>query len=84
MIDHYWDIGAALAAPRVHGLLSSRVWLERPAVSDELIARLRARGRHMVIKPGLAFAMGAVHALEFPSDGPTRAAADPRRDGTRP
>ena len=82
VIDHHWDIGAAVAAPRVHGLLSSRVWLERPAVSDELIARLRARGRHPVIKPGLAFAMGAVHALEFPSDGPARAAADPRRDGT--
>jgi gamma-glutamyltranspeptidase/glutathione hydrolase len=82
VIDHHWDIGAAVAAPRVHGLLSSRVWLERPAVSDDLIARLRARGRHPVIKPALAFAMGAVHALEFPSDAPARAAADPRRDGT--
>lgn len=82
VIDHDWDISAAVAAPRVHGLLSSRVWLERPAISDELIARLRARGRHPVIKPGLAFAMGAVHALEFPSKGPARAAADPRRDGT--
>jgi len=82
VIDHHWDIQAAVAAPRVHGLLSSRVWLERPAISDELMARLRARGRHPVIKPGLAFAMGAVHALEFPSGGPARAAADPRRDGT--
>ena len=82
VIDHHWDIQAAVAAPRVHGLLSSRVWLERPAISDELIARLRVRGRHPVTKPGLAFAMGAVHGLEFPSDGPARAAADPRRDGT--
>lgn len=82
VIDHAWDIEVAVGAPRVHGLLSSRVWLERPAISDELIARLRARGRHPVIKPALAFAMGAVHALEFPGDGSARAVADPRRDGT--
>ena len=82
VIDHACDIEAAVAAPRVHGLLGSRVWLERPAISDDLIARLRARGRHPVIKPNLAFTMGAVHGLEFPSDGRTRAAADPRRDGT--
>lgn len=82
VIDHRWDVRTAVAAPRVHGLLSSRVWLERTASSEDLIARLRARGRLPVIKPDLAFAMGAVHALEFPSDGPARAAADPRRDGT--
>lgn len=81
VVDHDLDLAAAVAAPRVHGLLSRKVWIERPAASESLLSRLRARALQPIVKPRHAYAMGAVQALQFMSDGEIIAAADPRRDG---
>ncbi|HET7404203.1 MAG TPA: gamma-glutamyltransferase [Usitatibacter sp.] len=75
------DIGEAVAAPRVHGLMGREVWIERSAASDALLARLHARGREPMVKPDFDYSMGAVHALVFNENGRVSAAADPRRDG---
>jgi len=82
IIDHGLDIAAAVAAPRVHGLRSRKVWIERPAASDRLLDELRMSGREPIIKSRLNFAMGSVQALQFLPDGRVSGAADPRRDGT--
>lgn len=82
VIDQGLDIEAAVAAPRVHGLTSGKVWVERPAASDRLLRRLEARSLRPVVKSPLSYAMGAVQALHFPAAGGVRGAADPRRDGT--
>jgi gamma-glutamyltranspeptidase / glutathione hydrolase len=81
-VDHGMDVAAAVAAPRVHGLVGGKVWIERPVASEALLRRLSARGCMPVVKPRHAYAMGAVHALQFMPDGTPSAAADPRRDGT--
>jgi len=82
VVDQGLDIEAAVMAPRVHGLVGRKVWIERPAADDALLARLHARGREPVIRPRHSYAMGAVHALQFRPDGSVAGAADPRRDGT--
>ena len=81
VIDRGLDVRDAVAAPRVHGLVGRKIWIERPAASDGLLARLRARDREPIVKSPLNYAMGAVQALEFMTDGSVRGAADPRRDG---
>jgi len=82
VVDRGRDVAAAVAAPRVHGLLGHKVWIERPAASEILLVGLRALGREPIVKPRLNFAMGAVQALQFMPDGSVTGAADPRRDGT--
>ena len=81
VIDRGMDAVAAIAAARVHGLLGRKVWIERPAASEALLARLRARDREPVIRGRQSYVMGAVQALHFPTCGELVAAADPRRDG---
>jgi gamma-glutamyltranspeptidase/glutathione hydrolase len=81
VIDCGLDIAEAVSSPRVHGLIGRKVWIERPAASDLLLARLRARGREPIVKSRLNFAMGSVQALQFLPDASVKGAADPRRDG---
>src|SRR5262249_23212724 len=81
VIDRGLGVSDAVAAPRVHGLVGRKIWIERPAASEGLLARLRALGRDPIVRPPLAYAMGAVQALQFMTDGSVRGAADPRRDG---
>jgi gamma-glutamyltranspeptidase/glutathione hydrolase len=81
VIDRGLDIAEAISAPRVHGLVGRKVWIERPAASEALLTRLRAKGREPIIKTRLNFAMGSVQALQFLPDASVRGAADPRRDG---
>jgi len=82
VIDRGLDVAAAVSAPRVHGLSGRKVWLERPAASEALLARLRALGREPIIRSRLNFAMGSVQALQFLPDAGVKGAADPRRDGS--
>jgi gamma-glutamyltranspeptidase / glutathione hydrolase len=82
IVDRGLAIAEAVSAPRVHGLVGRKVWIERPAASEVLLARLRSRGREPIIKSRLNFAMGSVQALQFLPDASVRAAADPRRDGS--
>jgi gamma-glutamyltranspeptidase / glutathione hydrolase len=82
VIDRGRGVHEAVAAPRVHGLMHRKVWLERAAASDALLSRLQARGRKTVVKPPCHYSMGSVQALQFLRDGHVVGAADPRRDGT--
>lgn len=82
VIDCGQEVSEATAAPRVHGLVSRKVWIERTAYSKMLTAKLRERFREPVLKSHHHHAMGSVQALHFLSNGRVAAAADPRRDGT--
>lgn len=82
VIDQRLDIAAAVAAPRVHGLTSGKVWVEAPACSEQLLKNLEARGFRPIVKSRHSYSMGAVQALHFLPEGEVRGAADPRRDGT--
>jgi gamma-glutamyltranspeptidase/glutathione hydrolase len=80
VVDRGMAIDEALDAPRVHALLSGRVWMESRIILPGLVEWLRRRFLEVVTKGPRSFAMGAVHALQF-RPGETRAGADPRRDG---
>lgn len=82
VIDRGLTIDRAIAAPRVHGLLSGKVWIEDPIATPEFMARLEKRFTSVRIKPALSFTMGCVQGLQWFADGSIMAAADPRRDGT--
>jgi gamma-glutamyltranspeptidase / glutathione hydrolase len=81
IIDLGWDLADAVAAPRIHALLSRKLWIERPAASEALLQRLSSRFAEIRIRPRHSYAMGAVHALRFAAGAIIAAAADPRRDG---
>lgn len=81
VVDRHVSVQQAIAAPRIHGLKSRKVWLEKSIASPSLIDRLGKFFPKIVIKADRNFAMGAVHALEF-AEEQTLAGADPRRDGS--
>jgi gamma-glutamyltranspeptidase / glutathione hydrolase len=81
VLDLNLPLRDALALPRAHPRLSGRVWLERPAATPTLLARLDAEFREVELLGPHSYAMGAVQALEFTDDGAIHAAADPRREG---
>src|SRR5271157_1223120 len=82
VIDRGRAIDEAIAAPRLHGLISGKVWIEDAIAAPELLARLRKRFSEIQIKPSRSFGMGCVQGLQWHPDGMIVAAADPRRDGT--
>jgi len=82
VVDRGLPIDEAVAAPRLHGLLSGRVWIEEPIASLKFAARLQQRFKEVICKKPLSFEMGCVQGLEWGRDGRILAAADPRRDGT--
>jgi gamma-glutamyltranspeptidase / glutathione hydrolase len=81
VLDRGLDVAAAVSAPRVHALIGGKVWIERPAASAPLLARLRRRFGAVIVKTALSYRMGAVQGLQFAADGSALSAADPRRDG---
>ena len=81
-LDLGLTISKALDRPRVHPLLRSGVWLERPAASAELVASLQERYGAVELRRRHSYSMGAVQALEVFSGGEMAGAADPRREGT--
>jgi len=82
VVDRGKRIDEAIAAPRLHGLLSGKVWIEQPIASERLVARLQRSFKEVVVKPPYSFGMACVQGLQWHSDGTMCAAADPRRDGT--
>src|SRR5271165_3511614 len=82
VIDRGRAIDEAVAAPRLHGLVSGKVWIEEDIATRDMLARLRQRFTEIQIKPPRSFGMGCVQGLQWLPDGMIVAAADPRRDGT--
>src|SRR5271165_1364958 len=82
VIDRGRAIDEAVAAPRLHGLVSGKVWIEEDIATLDMLARLRQRFSEVQIKPPRSFGMGCVQGLQWLPDGMIVAAADPRRDGT--
>jgi gamma-glutamyltranspeptidase / glutathione hydrolase len=82
VIDRGRAIDEAVAAPRLHGLVSGKVWIEEDIATRDMLGRLRRRFSEIQIKPSRSFGMGCVQGLQWLPDGMIVAAADPRRDGT--
>ena len=82
VVDRGRAIDEAVAAPRLHGLISGRVWIEEDIATPELLARLRKRFSEIQVKRPRSFGMGCVQGMHWLPDGMIIAAADPRRDGT--
>jgi gamma-glutamyltranspeptidase / glutathione hydrolase len=80
VIDRGMTVHEALDAPRVHALLSGKIWVEKRLAIPSLVERLGERFPEVIMKGRYSFAMAAVHALQFRPDA-TLAGADPRRDG---
>lgn len=79
VVERGLGVTAALAVPRVHPLLSGKVWAEESAGAD-VLSRLRAENRRVRPRRPNSYKMGAVQAIEWVSGSPI-GAADPRRDG---
>lgn len=73
------DIRAAIAMPRVHPLLSGKIWAEE-SIGGDVLCRLRAENRRVRPRRPNSYKMGAVQAIEWVGGG-SIGAADPRRDG---
>jgi gamma-glutamyltranspeptidase / glutathione hydrolase len=82
VIDRGLGIAEAVAAPRVHALLSKDVWIENPACSEKLLKKLEGRFLNIKSMPAHSYRLGSVQGLQWLQDGNVQAAADPRRDGT--
>lgn len=82
VVDRGKTIREAIAEPRVHGLTSGSVWVERPIADDELPERFVSRFSSLRVKPKFSREMGAVQAILFDAVGNAAAAADPRRGGS--
>ncbi len=82
VIDRGRPIDEAIAAPRLHGLVSGKVWIEEDIATPGMLARLRKRFSEIQVKRPRSFGMGCVQGLQWFVDGTIVAAADPRRDGT--
>src|SRR5262249_27424631 len=81
VLDRGLSLSAAVAAPRVHALLSGDIWVEAPAATPALLELLRFEVRNVVVQRPLGYRMGAVQAASIEPSGNMDAAADPRRDG---
>jgi gamma-glutamyltranspeptidase/glutathione hydrolase len=81
VVDRGKSLEEAVSLPRVHGLRSRKVHIERPAATGHLLRRLEKRFQKVVIKAPHSYSMGAVQAIRFANDGVLVGMADPRRDG---
>src|SRR5271157_516275 len=82
VIDRGLPIDEAIAAPRLHGLVSGKAWIEEEIATPGMLARLRKRFSEIQVKRSRSFGMGCVQGLQWLPDGTLVAAADSRRDGT--
>ena len=81
IVDRGMTASEAVAAPRVHALLSGKAWIEAPAAIPDVVRKLKKHFTEVRIRPALSYKLGCVQALHWPAAGTLVAAADPRRDG---
>jgi gamma-glutamyltranspeptidase/glutathione hydrolase len=82
VIDRGMSLEEAVSLPRVHGLRSRKVHIERPAATEPLLRRLEKRFRNVTIRAPYSYSMGGLQAIQFRKDRTLVGVADPRRDGT--
>ena len=81
VVDRGMPLQEAINAPRIHPLLSRKLWIEKRIDVSSLVERMGDQFSKFLVKGAYSFAMGAVQALQFVA-GETIAGADPRRDGS--
>jgi gamma-glutamyltranspeptidase/glutathione hydrolase len=82
VIDRKQTVNEGVAGPRIHALMSGKVWIEQDAATEALLENLACRFSEISIKRRNDYKMGAVQALQFLPGGGMLAAADPRREGS--
>jgi len=81
VLDRGQSLDEAVAAPRLHALLSRKLWIERPLATVPVLSRL---GQHFTIDRIMrmhAYSMGSVQGVHWRADGTVAVTADPRREG---
>ena len=81
VIDRGMSLEEAVSLPRIHGLRSRKVHIERPAATEPLLKRLGKRFRKVTIRAPHSYSMGSVQGIQFQNDRTLVGVADPRRDG---
>jgi gamma-glutamyltranspeptidase / glutathione hydrolase len=81
VLNRGMSLEEAVRMPRIHGLLSRKVYLERPAASESLLRHLSRRFRGVTIKAAYSNFMGGVQAIQCLNDRKYVGMSDPRRDG---
>lgn len=82
ILDRGASLEEAVDLPRIHGLLSRKVHIEKPAATEALLKRLEKRFHQVKIRAPHSYFMGCVQAISVGDDKTLVGAADPRRDGT--
>ena len=82
VLDRGVSFDQAVDSPRIHGLLSRKVHIEKPAATETLLKRLEKRFREVKIRAPHSYSMGCVQAIYVRDDKTLLGVADPRRDGT--
>jgi gamma-glutamyltranspeptidase/glutathione hydrolase len=82
VLDCGVSLDEAVDLPRIHGLLSRKVHIEKPAATEALLKRLEKRFREVKIRAPHSYFMGCVQAIHVRDDETLVGVADPRRDGT--
>jgi gamma-glutamyltranspeptidase/glutathione hydrolase len=80
VIDHSFELQAAVDSPRISDNTENRILYEG-RISEPVMEKLRAIGHETLKLKEWDRQMGAVQAVGFGSDGVMLGAADPRRDG---
>jgi gamma-glutamyltranspeptidase / glutathione hydrolase len=75
-------IGKAVDAPRIHGTLSGKAYVERRVATEEMVRRLGESFHVVEVKAARSYSMGGVQAIARDANGMWSASADPRREGT--
>ena len=79
---HGLAIGEAVDAPRIHGTLSGKAYVERRVATEEMVRRLGNSFHVVEVKAARSYSMGGVQAIARDGHGVWTASADPRREGT--
>jgi gamma-glutamyltranspeptidase/glutathione hydrolase len=72
----------ALDAPRIHGTITNKAYIEKRIASQEMIDLLSEQFRQVEVKASRSYAMGGAQAIAREADGSWIGMADPRREGT--
>ncbi|UCE24497.1 MAG: gamma-glutamyltransferase, partial [Candidatus Zixiibacteriota bacterium] len=72
----------AVDAPRIHGTLTNKAYIEKRMASKEIIELLSRDFRQVEVKASRSYSMGGAQAVAREPDGSWIGMADPRREGT--